>query len=143
MGYDNNNATSSPLFVLPPRLIERKNRLSHPVIYDDALPEAKFYCLLSKQLRICGYREFGFRDLACPHPKRLRRQLSALINFLKYREDMGHLEMQALDEVSLLVAARNVDDGWWIFGVFLSRLPLPNSLSRTNVTCPITTSFPR
>ncbi len=27
------------------------------------------------------------------------RQLSALINFLRYREDMGHLDMQALDEV--------------------------------------------
>jgi kinetochore protein Nuf2 len=64
------------------------------------LPEAKFFCLLSKQLRICGYHEFGFKDLAAPQAKRFRRQLSALINFLKYREDMGHLEMQALDEVS-------------------------------------------
>ena len=64
------------------------------------MPEAKFFCLLSKQLRICGYHEFGFKDLAAPQAKRFRRQLSALINFLKYREDMGHLEMQALDEVS-------------------------------------------
>ncbi len=120
MGYDNDGATTSPssLFSLSPRLVERKDRLTHPTIYDDALPEAKFYCLLSKQLRICGCRDFGFRDLACPQPKRLRRQLSALINFLKYREDMGHLEAQALEEVSSLFSVvgpgggYRASDGW-------------------------------
>jgi hypothetical protein len=98
MGYDDAN---SPLFALPQRLIERKERLSHPIIYDDALRKTKFYCLLSRQLRICGYHEFGFRDLACPQAKRLQWQLSALINFLvKYREDVEQLEMQTLKEVS-------------------------------------------
>ena len=90
----------SSLFALPSRIVDRQSRLSHPDLYNDALPEAKFFCLLSKQLRTCGYHEFGFKDLAAPQAKRFRRQLSALINFLKYREDMGHLEMQALDEVS-------------------------------------------
>jgi hypothetical protein len=88
------------LFALPSRIVDRQSRLSHPDLFNDALPEAKFFCLLSRQLRICGYHEFGFKDLAAPQAKRFRRQLSALINFLKYREDMGYLEMQALDEVS-------------------------------------------
>ncbi|KAL3773512.1 hypothetical protein ACHAW5_000998 [Stephanodiscus triporus] len=79
--------------------------LSHPELYRDALPETMFFCLLSRQLRICGYDDFGFRDLAMPQAKRLRRQLSALINFLKYREDMSHLEAQALDEREELFAA--------------------------------------
>lgn len=79
--------------------------MSHPSLYTDALPEAKFFCLLSKQLRICGYPDFGFKDLASPHPKRFRRQLSALINFLKYREDMAHLRLQAYDEREELFAA--------------------------------------
>lgn len=35
-----------------------------------------------------------------PQAKRFKRQLSALINFLKFREDMAHLEIQALEEVS-------------------------------------------
>lgn len=51
-------------------------------------------------LRICGYYEFGFRDLQAPNGRRFKRQLSALINFMKYREDMGHLLETALDEVS-------------------------------------------
>eukprot|EP00584_Thalassiosira_punctigera_P009868 CAMPEP_0172534744 /NCGR_PEP_ID=MMETSP1067-20121228/7002_1 /TAXON_ID=265564 ORGANISM="Thalassiosira punctigera, Strain Tpunct2005C2" /NCGR_SAMPLE_ID=MMETSP1067 /ASSEMBLY_ACC=CAM_ASM_000444 /LENGTH=269 /DNA_ID=CAMNT_0013319569 /DNA_START=11 /DNA_END=816 /DNA_ORIENTATION=- len=90
---------------LPSRVRVAKSKLPHPSLYDDALPEAKFFCLLSKMLRTCGYREFGFRDLAAPQPKRFRRQLSALINFLKYREDMGHLEAQALEEREELFAA--------------------------------------
>eukprot|EP01082_Thalassiosira_pseudonana_P009894 g8763.t1 g8763 contig34:45082-46637(-) len=54
--------------------------------------------MLSKMLRICGYYEFGFRDLQAPNGRRFKRQLSALINFMKYREDMGHLLETALDE---------------------------------------------
>ena len=56
-------------------------------------------------MRTCGYPDFGFKDLAMPTPKRLRRQLSALINFLKYREDMAHLKYQACDEREELYAA--------------------------------------
>eukprot|EP00970_Alexandrium_tamarense_P002029 scaffold275_cov221-Alexandrium_tamarense.AAC.11 len=33
-----------------------------------------------------------------PNGRRFKRQLSALINFMKYREDMGHLLETALDE---------------------------------------------
>ena len=92
--------TPQTLSTIPTRITTKQQTLSHPSIYNDALPEAKFFCLFSKLLRTCGYNEFGFKDLAAPQAKRLRRQLSALINFLKYREDMGHLEAQALEEVS-------------------------------------------
>ncbi|KAL7530602.1 hypothetical protein ACHAXR_003592, partial [Thalassiosira sp. AJA248-18] len=97
--------TPQTLSNLPSRITTKQQSLPHPSIYNDALPEAKFFCLLSKLLRICGYYEFGFKDLAAPQAKRFRRQLSALINFLKYREDMGHLEAQALEEREELFAA--------------------------------------
>lgn len=97
--------TADTLPSLPNRILAKQSSLSHPSLYDDALPEAKFFCLLSNLLRICGYYEFGFKDLASPQPKRFRRQLSAVINFLKYREDMGHLEAQALEEREELFAA--------------------------------------
>ena len=92
--------TDEALFTIPSRIKTKQSNLSHPTLYNDALSESKFFCLLSKQLRICGYYEFGFKDLASPQPKRFRKQLSAIINFLKYREDMAHLEVQALEEVS-------------------------------------------
>eukprot|EP00579_Thalassiosira_antarctica_P018811 CAMPEP_0201960008 /NCGR_PEP_ID=MMETSP0904-20121228/6822_1 /ASSEMBLY_ACC=CAM_ASM_000553 /TAXON_ID=420261 /ORGANISM="Thalassiosira antarctica, Strain CCMP982" /LENGTH=484 /DNA_ID=CAMNT_0048505819 /DNA_START=85 /DNA_END=1541 /DNA_ORIENTATION=+ len=91
--------TDHTLHSLPKRIVTKKLSLSHPQLYDDALPEAKFFSLLSKLLRTCGYCEFGFKDLMAPQAKRFRRQLSAMINFLKYTEDMGHLVAQALDEV--------------------------------------------
>lgn len=73
---------------------------AHPTLYKDALVETKFFCLLQKLFRICGYDEFGLRDLAAPTGRRLRKQLSALINYMKYREDMKHLLDTVLDEVS-------------------------------------------
>lgn len=83
---------------LPSRIAAKQSALDHPDLYADALPEAKFFCLLSTLMRTCGYHDFGFRDLAAPQARRLKRQLSALINFLKYREDMGHLRSLALEE---------------------------------------------
>eukprot|EP00578_Thalassiosira_sp_NH16_P003198 CAMPEP_0181132420 /NCGR_PEP_ID=MMETSP1071-20121207/30984_1 /TAXON_ID=35127 /ORGANISM="Thalassiosira sp., Strain NH16" /LENGTH=443 /DNA_ID=CAMNT_0023218749 /DNA_START=48 /DNA_END=1379 /DNA_ORIENTATION=+ len=95
----------SALTALPSRIVSIQNDLGHPELYDDAFPEAKFFSLLSNQLRICGYGEFGFRDLMAPQAKRFRRQLSAIINFLKYKEDMGHLFAQALEEREELFGA--------------------------------------
>lgn len=60
--------------------------------------------MLQKLFRICGYDEFGLRDLAVPTGRRLRKQLSALINFMKYREDMKHLLDTVMDEVRFFAA---------------------------------------
>lgn len=95
--------SDSSLSALPRRVLDEQSKLAHPELYNDALSETKFFCLLSKQLRICGYSEFGFRDLASPQARRFKKQLSALINFLKYREDMIHLETHAIEEVSLVI----------------------------------------
>lgn len=51
-------------------------------------------------MKICGYKDFGFRDLSAPNGKRFRRQLSACINFLKYQVNKIHLLNTQLDEVS-------------------------------------------
>ena len=72
---------------------------AHPQLYRDALPEVKFFCLLQKLLRICGYDDFGLRDLAAPNARRFRRQLSACINFMKFREDNKHTLDTVLEDV--------------------------------------------
>jgi kinetochore protein Nuf2 len=38
-------------------------------------------------LATAGYGSFGWRDLYAPSPKRLRVQLSALLNLAKFREE--------------------------------------------------------
>ena len=53
-------------------------------------------------MTICGNADFGFKDLQAPQSKRFKRQLSAVINFLKFKEDMQCLVEQGQEEVSLL-----------------------------------------
>ena len=99
--------SESSLSTLPARVNNiRQNQFTHPELYLDALPEIKFFCLLSKLMKICGNGDnFGFKDLQAPTSKRFKRQLSAIINFLKYKEDMQHLVEQGCEEREELFAA--------------------------------------
>lgn len=37
--------------------------------------------------QVCGVQDFSMKDLLAPEPKRVRRHLSAVINFAKFREE--------------------------------------------------------
>ena len=97
--------TSDDLSTLPRRLSPPQNKFAHPELYKDALPETKFFILLSKLMTICGNRDgFGFKDLQHPTHKRLKKQLSAIINFLRFKEDMSSLIDQGIEERKELFA---------------------------------------
>ena len=55
----------------------------HP---SDSFIETQFFTSLRKLLEQCLYTEFSWRDLHVPTSKRLRTQLSAIINLVKYLE---------------------------------------------------------
>uniref|UniRef100_A0AAV1UAI9 Kinetochore protein Nuf2 n=1 Tax=Peronospora matthiolae TaxID=2874970 RepID=A0AAV1UAI9_9STRA len=61
--------------------------LSYPEIHSESIPELTFYRTAQHLLAACGVHDFGLRDVLHPTPKRVRRQLSALINFAKFREE--------------------------------------------------------
>ena len=64
--------------------------LSHSELHADApaLTELKFFLACKKFMRICGIpTDFGMSDLSAPTSKRFRKQLSAAINFIKFREE--------------------------------------------------------
>ncbi|KAI9914771.1 hypothetical protein PsorP6_007646 [Peronosclerospora sorghi] len=61
--------------------------LSFPEIHSESVPEITLYRTAQRLLKACGVDDFGLRDLQHPTPKRVRRQLSALINFSKFREE--------------------------------------------------------
>ncbi|CAI5725010.1 unnamed protein product [Peronospora effusa] len=61
--------------------------LSFPEIHAESIPELVFYRKAQQLLAACGVDDFGLRDVLHPTPKRVRRQLSALINFAKFREE--------------------------------------------------------
>ncbi|OWZ12969.1 Kinetochore protein NUF2 [Phytophthora megakarya] len=61
--------------------------LHFPELHSESAPELTFYRTAQRLLVACGVDDFGLRDVLHPTPKRVRRQLSALINFAKFREE--------------------------------------------------------
>lgn len=61
--------------------------LSYPEIHQESIPELTFFRAAKKLMAACGVDDFGLKDVLAPTPKRVRRQLSALINFAKFREE--------------------------------------------------------
>ncbi|KAG3096094.1 hypothetical protein PI124_g9148 [Phytophthora idaei] len=61
--------------------------LSFPELHSESVPELTFYRTAQRLLAACGVDDFGLRDILHPTPKRVRRQLSALINFSKFRTE--------------------------------------------------------
>lgn len=60
--------------------------VDYPELHEDRT-EANFFRHLQKLMKTCGYNDFSWRDLYHPSPKRLRFQLSAIINLAKFREE--------------------------------------------------------
>ena len=65
--------------------------LAYPQLHEDSIPELAFWRAMSKLMTVCGVNDFTREDLARPDPKRLRKQLSGLINFAKFREERMEL----------------------------------------------------
>lgn len=62
--------------------------LPYPDMHTDSFSSMKFFFACQRFMNICGNSDgFSFNDLGAPDKKRFRRQLSAAINFIKFRED--------------------------------------------------------
>ncbi|GMI45625.1 hypothetical protein TrCOL_g13779 [Triparma columacea] len=72
--------------------------LNYPELHEDSIPELSYLRSCSKMMTICGIVDFGLKDITNPNSKRLRRQLSGIINFAKFREERlqmyGELNVQ-------------------------------------------------
>ena len=62
-------------------------KLDFPELHKpESFTEMQFFLALRKLISQCLYNEFSWRDLHLPTSKRLRIQLSAVINLVKYLE---------------------------------------------------------
>ncbi|PNH12206.1 putative kinetochore protein NUF2 [Tetrabaena socialis] len=59
----------------------------YPELHDESIPTTNFFRHLTKLMMICGVRDFNLNDVFKPDVARLRRNLCALINFAKYRDE--------------------------------------------------------
>ncbi|GBF91237.1 hypothetical protein Rsub_03557 [Raphidocelis subcapitata] len=69
----------------------------YPELHDESIAARSFFAQLSRLMAVCGVKDFGMKDVHKPDPARLRRHLSAIINFAKFREEklVAYAELQA------------------------------------------------
>ena len=75
--------------------------LAWPQLHENSIPELAFWRECSRLMHICGVNDFIMTDYTKPDPKRLRKQLSAIVNFAKFKEerlDMYHKITAPRDE---------------------------------------------
>jgi len=80
----------------------------YPSLYEDA---SRFLCVfrtLQSLAAIVGISDFSIADIVKPDPKRLRRNLSALINFCRFKEDESqseHEHQRIVEDLELKIAS--------------------------------------
>eukprot|EP00916_Digyalum_oweni_P013636 GHVL01022402.1.p2 GENE.GHVL01022402.1~~GHVL01022402.1.p2 ORF type:complete len:709 (+),score=112.44 GHVL01022402.1:84-2210(+) len=58
-----------------------------PEIYSEAVPFLVMIRHLQKFLSTCGITDFRLQDMSKPEPKRLKRHISAMLNFARFRQE--------------------------------------------------------
>ena len=93
--------------VTPAASVEKAASQDFPELYDDDAGDANLFLAMRDFLGKIGCHEFAIRDLYTPSKKRLQTQLSAIINFAKYREEKLAFYQELLDPRCTTVAALN------------------------------------
>ncbi|CAM9706400.1 unnamed protein product [Phaeothamnion confervicola] len=63
------------------------NVLNYAELHDESIPELAFFRACNKMMEMSCVFDFRLKDLLHPNKNRLRRHLSAVINFCKFREE--------------------------------------------------------
>ena len=77
--------------------------LSNPTLYEEAVSEIAFLRATMKLMRTCGVMDFGLKDFQHPSSRRLKKQLSAVINLIKFREDRLQMYQELYEQRSQIM----------------------------------------
>jgi len=61
--------------------------LNYPELHEESIPQLNSFRAVVKMMEICGVQDFTTKDFMAPSAKRLKRHLSGIINFAKFREE--------------------------------------------------------
>ncbi|KDO35503.1 hypothetical protein SPRG_00350 [Saprolegnia parasitica CBS 223.65] len=79
--------------------------LEYPQLHEDSIPEIAYYRTACRLTLAAGVNDFGWADVQKPTLKRVRRILSALINFTRFKEErttfLAQYEKKTDDELRL------------------------------------------
>ncbi|XP_037083733.1 trichohyalin-like [Pollicipes pollicipes] len=67
---------------------DQMSRIQYPDMHQEQTPLLRFYGVVHTLLARVHYDSFGIDDITQPRPKRLRRQLSALVNFALHHQNI-------------------------------------------------------
>ena len=88
-----------------PNLEAAANCLEFPELYEEAIGALKFHRHLFKLMKNVGVNDFSMRDMIKPEYARTRRNISAIINFAKFRESMLEKHEEMLEKAAEQEAA--------------------------------------
>jgi kinetochore protein Nuf2 len=74
--------------------------IDYAELHDESIPAMAFFVQTAKLMRASGVRDFSMKDLHKPDVVRLKKHLSAIINFAKFREEklLAYTELQEKHE---------------------------------------------
>lgn len=95
-----NFMTGESLEQLKQPKLEAMDQLQYPELHEESIPESNILKKCIDLLRAAGIDDISMRDILFPEYNKTRRNLSALINFAKFREERMQLyeEYQARSE---------------------------------------------
>ncbi|CAN0434301.1 unnamed protein product [Ascophyllum nodosum] len=70
--------------------------LSYPDIHEDNIAFMALFRAVCKMMKISRIDDFSLKDMSEPKPKRLIRQLSAVVNFIRFREGKESMFREAM-----------------------------------------------
>lgn len=79
-------------------LMKKRQNLPHPELHDESFANLKFIKALMKLMIISGIHDFGMSDLYAPTTKRFKRQLSGIINYIKFTIEKRATLIHEMDE---------------------------------------------
>ena len=63
------------------------SKLTFPELHEESIPQINSFRACQKMLEVCGIGDYTIKDFMTPNSKRLRKQLSGILNFGKFREE--------------------------------------------------------
>ena len=90
--------------------------LNYPELHEDSIPELTFYRCAAKLMTTCGIHDFCMKDILAPTHKRLRRHLSAMLNFGRFRDE----RLEAFSQATIQ-AVRNTNCFLFVLFCFVCR----------------------
>jgi kinetochore protein Nuf2 len=73
-------------------------QLENPQLHEESVPNMNSFRAVGNMMKVCGINDFSIRDFLNPNAKRLKKQLSGIVNFIRYREEQENTVMPLAEE---------------------------------------------